>query len=229
MWDSLLAALKAVADVVSHFVVIASAIGVVWGLIVRAKKKLSKQSPEKMRGHRLALKSEFEEKLASLDELGSRCDAIVLNERDKSAYLKPVVSHRGIGPSNWFKVEVRGLYQNGVEVILDTVGLRINHASGEWSFAQGEKTDDHYFGLKVGRIPFSGIITLDWSGDEYHPFLHMYCRFDGYLRTPYETFRYYVKEPNRGHFVAIDEFRPWETGLTLFKRVILWIRLWLDV
>ena len=37
----------------------------------------------------------------------------------------------------------------------------------------------------VGRIPFSSIEAIDWVGDEFYGFTHIYCRFRAFGRGPY--------------------------------------------
>ena len=38
----------------------------------------------------------------------------------------------------------------------------------------------------IGRVPFEQIEAVEWGGDEYYSFPHIYCYFDAKNKQPYE-------------------------------------------
>ena len=52
--------------------------------------------------------------------------------------------------------------------------------------------------ILAGRIPFENIEAVDWDGDEYYYFPHIYCHFTN-RKEPYESVDYYteIQNPHR--------------------------------
>lgn len=40
--------------------------------------------------------------------------------------------------------------------------------------------------ILIGYVPYHRIEWIDWDGDEFYPYTHLYLHFDGPKRQPYE-------------------------------------------
>jgi hypothetical protein len=50
----------------------------------------------------------------------------------------------------------------------------------------------------VGYVPFENIESVDWHGDEYYGFPHLYCYFDARRKEPYEKLAFCEKKEMNG-------------------------------
>ena len=87
---------------------------------------------------------------------------------------------KGISP--WFRVSLVGTYHRGIQVGLRWTDLTM-HSDGEnyrrTNYKAGEKGDIK--ALLIGLIPFEDIENIDWEGDEYYDYPHIYCYFSHLL------------------------------------------------
>jgi len=51
--------------------------------------------------------------------------------------------------------------------------------------------------LLVGEIPYDSIVEVNWEGDEYYSFPHIYCHFN-HNDEPYERL-FYCEKIDMGH------------------------------
>ena len=109
----------------------------------------------------------------------------------------PKINERDVGISPWFKVEVSGFYDRGIEVFLSdwrkaVPALEADSFQSNWSLVkQDDNSESAVDVVAIGRIPFEFIERVDWSrSDGYYDTPHFYCRFSGPLREPYEDVFY---------------------------------------
>lgn len=90
----------------------------------------------------------------------------------------------GKGISSWFRVGLMDTYHEGI-----MLGLRWGRAVWDetiekWVFARlGEKGQNF---ILIGYVPYHRIEWIDWDGDEFYPYTHLYLHFDGPKNQPYE-------------------------------------------
>ena len=76
----------------------------------------------------------------------------------------------------------------------------VRHGDGNnWRYANyetGEEGDVN--AVLIGRIPYQNIAAVDWDGDEYYHFPHIYCYFDGERKQPYEELVFCIEKCNSG-------------------------------
>ena len=92
--------------------------GFLWDFIklIRFIKSLFHKNDEEEVKHALALKQEFQQNL-QYDESGRDCgEAIIINIKDRGSYPDADEDDRAFRISNWFKIELKGLYHNGLEI-----------------------------------------------------------------------------------------------------------------
>ncbi len=147
--------------------------------------------------HILAMKREVNDRLWKvLAETNG--DAIIRELRRKDSY--PDVDESLRSTSRWFKVELKGTYHAGIEVFASVENVVIRDGVARRADSDDSQAQGAYV---VGRIPYEAIEGIDWEGDEYYGFTHIYCRFRvGRRRGPYEEAVLYeieAHELSNGH------------------------------
>lgn len=82
----------------------------------------------------------------------------------------------------FFVTELRGLYHSGIEVYNRIVGLK---ETEEGLFVDYGGSGGAYL---IARIPFDWIDHIDFPGDEYEFYSHIFCRFKN-KGLPYKEYR----------------------------------------
>jgi len=82
----------------------------------------------------------------------------------------------------WFKVEFKQLYYNGIEVIFGIQEVIISQ-DGKWNLVDysDQNLKTKYKSVKVlevGRINFNNIVEYDMRGDEFTLYPHFFCKFN---------------------------------------------------
>lgn len=158
--------------------------------IVALVKSRLRPDPIKVAEHRSKFKEQLRKNLRQVDEHGLLGEAIIRDVARLDSY--PNLDSRRAGLSPWFKVEIKGLYHRGLEVVIRLDALKYEKAWTGWRFALHDEPGI-VVGVLVGRIPFDRICTIDWSGDEYYNRPHIYCSFPSRFQAPYESMLYYEK------------------------------------
>jgi hypothetical protein len=98
-------------------------------------------------------------------------------------------SSKGISP--WFRLGLAGTYHRGI-----MVGYRWDTLTKDgdgWRLTDdkaGEQGDVRV--MMISNIPYENIESVDWDGDEYYNFPHIYCWFSR-KKEPYEYTAFYTK------------------------------------
>lgn len=183
----------------------------------REWKKGQRAAPEARIAHRQKLKDDLSRNLRWPDR-SEWPEAIVRDLARMDDY--PELDESPWGISAWFKVEVKGLYHRGLEVILKLADVELSRTEAREADSKGTETV-----AIVGRIPFDAIVVVDWGGDEYYSTPHIYCWFDQ-SDGPYESIKVYRLPNERGFWERLDvEYRPrtysrwrrWQTHRALKK------------
>jgi hypothetical protein len=93
-------------------------------------------------------------------------------------------------------------YHRGILVGLGWERLRKRGDGDQWTFAGGTaKEADDLTLLLVGSIPYENVESVDWDGDGYYGFPHIYCFFS-FKGEPYEHVGFYseTKPPDMPPF-----------------------------
>ena len=152
-----------------------------------------KLTPEHKIELRQKWKRRFEDEIIKNWREKLRSDVIIRDVRRVDNY--PDTDEKSRGISSWFRLGLIDLYHRGIVVAFQWDRL-IQSEDGIWREKDYEK--DQEDGEKVilaGRIPFENIEAVDWEGDEYYYYPHIYCHFTN-KKEPYESVDYYVKIQN---------------------------------
>jgi hypothetical protein len=75
--------------------------------------------------------------------------------------------------------------------------LSRNRAAGDWAITKARNM------VLTGFIPYENIEMIDWDGDDYYPYPHIYCYFD--LKSkPYERLAYCEKGTINEHIYLLQ-------------------------
>lgn len=121
---------------------------------------------------------------------------VILRDLDRVDSYPEVLEDERISP--WFKVELAQLYHRGIQVFLQVGALSICE-DGSYRFRDtkgGEQGDKRAF--LVGEIPFTNIEAINFDGDEYDYFPHIFCHFSEKNNEPYERL-IFCEEIDMGH------------------------------
>lgn len=162
----------------------------IWRLTIARNRNLT---PEEKIELRQKWKPRFEEEIAKNWRDKLRSDVIVRDVHRMDNY--PDIDERARGISPWFRAGLIDLYHRGIVVSLQR-GRLIQTEEGSWREKDYENDDEE--GEKVilaGRMPFENIQAVEWDGDEYYNYPHIYCHFSS-RKTPYESVDYYAELQN---------------------------------
>jgi hypothetical protein len=174
-------------------------------LVRRRRRRLS---PSEIIELRQKWKPEFEQHLIELMSQQLRKDVIIRDMKRLDDY--PNInekSKRGISP--WFRVGLMGIYHKGALIGLRWTTLT-EDSEGELRFTdykKGEKGDVKV--ILMGYVPFENIASVDWRGDEYYGFPHLYCYFDARRNEPYEKVAF-CEERQLDHITYYTEVASYE-------------------
>lgn len=158
----------------------------IWGWVRGRKRRLS---PSEIVQLRQKWKTEFEQKLLERRRAGLRTDVIVRDMRRIDRY--PNTDDKGKGISPWFRVGLMGTYHKGILLGLRWETLTLDKDKNRWRFTNysvGEKGEVKV--ILMGYVPYESIETVNWDGDEYYGFPHIYCYFDARRKEPYESLEF---------------------------------------
>lgn len=138
-----------------------------------------------------------------------RTDAIIRDIKRVDSY-PDTNGEKGISP--WFRVELVGTYHRGILVALSWHNL-VEELDG-LRFANYKASEKgNLKALLIGRIRYEDIENVDWNGDEYYSYPHIYCFF---LRQkePYEDIGFYSENRLDANSVA-----PFYTRIDSYAKV----------
>ena len=151
---------------------------------------------EKIR-HREQLRKEFEQELLEIRSKDLRTD-VIIRDVDRVDGYPNVEDDESEGISAWFRLGLLETYTRGVRVAL-RIGMLTQCDDGfrYTDYKNGEKGDVKAY--LIGEIPFDSIVTVNWDGDEYYYFPHIYCHFN-HNAEPYERLIFCEKvDMGNGH------------------------------
>lgn len=112
-------------------------------------------------------------------------EVIIRNINRLDEYPNNTEPHRKNGISPWFKVSVVQTYERGFMVCLG-IGELVSIGEDKWRYRdwlKGEKGEKFWC---IGFIPYENIFDVDWDGDKYYNYPHIFCYFDQIRKQPYE-------------------------------------------
>jgi hypothetical protein len=159
----------------------------------------------------------FEARIWEKHQKKLREDVIIRDMKRIDTY--PELDNRK-GISLWFRVGLVGTYHRGILVGMRWEMLTRHDEEGKiWrltNYAASEEGDAKV--LLIGRIPYENIEEVDWDGDEYYGFPHIYCFFS-HKSEPYEHTGYCTQATNPGGLPFYTEVAEYEQVRRLSKKL----------
>ncbi|WP_333818165.1 hypothetical protein [Tabrizicola sp.] len=146
-------------------------------------------------------KTKFEDEIRTNFHEKLRTDIIIRDVARYDQYPNSPEQKRGISP--WFRLALLDTYHDGILVWLRWD--RLIH-TGPDTFRNADWSAEEEEGIKVvlaGKIPFYLIENVDFEGDEYYCYPHIFCHF-AIRKMPYESLDYYRE-------IERDGFPPFYT------------------
>jgi hypothetical protein len=141
---------------------------------------------------------------------------IIIRDVKRMDQYPDLADRPGISP--WFRLGLVGQYHRGIEVSLCISALIFEDSEKSWRKADYRtELDKSINAYLIGYIRYEDIISVDWGGDEYYGYPHLYCQF-GHSGQPYEKLSYCEMQslgPGQDFFVEIQSEK--EVRLTSLK------------
>jgi len=170
------------------------------------RNRQRRPSPSQLVALRQKWKDQFEPHIVGHYQRKLRSDVIVRDMKRIDNY--PDIDESGKGISPWFRVDLVGTYHRGVRLGLSWGTL--TKAGENWRYTNpgsGESGDIKV--MLIGSVPYENIEHVDWQGDEYYPYPHIYCFFS-YKKEPFEDLGFYTETiPSHGipSFTEIEGYK----------------------
>lgn len=157
-------------------------------------RRFKPMSPKQKIELRQKWKPRFEEHIRDHFARKLRSDVIIRDVKRIDQYPDTKDKEKGI--SSWFRLGLVGTYHRGILVAFQWNGL-VEVGKGKFRFIDYGKDDQHTKDdalkvLQVGMIPFENIEDVDFEGDEYYNYPHIYCHFV-HKGEPYERVAYFTQ------------------------------------
>lgn len=184
-------------------------------LALRPKRR--KLSPLEVVELRKKWKAEFEPKIWETHKKGLRMDVIIRDMKRIDSY--PHVDEEAKGISPWFRMGLVGTYHRGI-LLAHSWHMLTKHDSGQWRFTNYEACEQGDIKvLMISCIPYENIENVDWDGDEFYGFPHIYCFFD-LKKEPYEHTAFYTENTLfSGGLPFYTEIAPYDPVRRLSKKL----------
>ncbi|QBR84707.1 hypothetical protein E3983_10220 [Legionella israelensis] len=164
---------------------------------------------------RIELQKEFDEYLIeNIWKKKYRSDVIIRDvKRIDKSYPEAEKSEK-IG--SWFRIGLLDTYHRGILVGL-SVSRLIETPEGIRHLKQDE--NEYFTAFLVGKIPYDSIENVNWEGDEYYNYPHIFCHFEHKNKEPYEELIYCVENTNNLERKFYTEVAKHEDVINLDKKI----------
>jgi hypothetical protein len=158
-----------------------------WGVVAAlwrwSRRNKRRLTPQEKLALRLRWKTEFEQKLAAQQTKDIKSIEVIIRDMRRMDHYPDAKGGKGISP--WFNGHVLYTYERGIMIGLSWESLKIADDGDNLRFCNWEEPGDIKL-MRMGLIPYEGIEHVDWHGDHYYAYPHIYCYFDQKLGQPYE-------------------------------------------
>jgi hypothetical protein len=198
-------------DIISYGKVAWGVVRYLWRWARRNRRNLTPQQKLELRAR---WKPPVESWLLKHNREKLRHDCIVRDMKRIDEYPN---AKKGRGISAWFRVSLIDTYERGLMVGLRIEGL-VEESSG-WRLGDYENERDRMVNMVLtGFIPCENIEMIDWDGDDYYPYPHIYCYFD-FKGEPYERLAYCENGTIDEHIIFYKEIAKYHSVLKLTKKL----------
>lgn len=163
------------------------------------RRTLRRPDPVAVLKRRAAVKEEIQQHLYAKDaNWGDPPEIIVVRLGKHDDYPNATPSVFGSGPSNWFKAEVKGLHDRGVETYSIIEELVVKKGKAR----RADNDSDARTVYVVGRLPYERIGHIDWEPDPTYGAPRFFVEYTSVRRRAYREVVLY----ERGVYGNDDSF-----------------------
>jgi len=161
----------------------------------------SKKNNEEILAKRAEIKKKLQEKIDNLNGI----NIIIRDISRMDSY--PNVNEKDKGISSWFKLEYKCISHKSIDFFISIDSIKYDKFKKGWVTC--EYSYDAVNAFVIGKIPFEYIVEIDWEGDEYYNYPHLYCNFDSKNKSPYYEVVYALREDLDGYvlYEEIDSLK----------------------
>lgn len=146
------------------------------------KREGIKLTPSELVKHNEKYRKIFSEHISDYRSKNYRKDVIIRHVNRSDEY--PNTADKGKGISSWFRAGLVDTYHNGILVALQFYEL-IETPEG-YRFRDYKKEEKGDIGVYlIGKIPYEFIEEVNFDGDEYYNYTHIFCHYKN-KGQPYE-------------------------------------------
>jgi hypothetical protein len=166
---------------------VVAALGAFFGLLPRIidhfRTHRSASEPENVLQHRLEMEAKFKAEFQTNFSDGYAPRVIIRDLQRMDKYPDTTPNRRRI--SAWARMELKGLYERGIELYYEIVTIKHEEVDGAWRLADHDEENTET-GAVLARIPYEFINRLNPNGDCYYPEPHIFCAFKGIGGTAFQ-------------------------------------------
>lgn len=185
-----------------------------------------KLTPAQVIERRQKWKPLFEQEIVTNWRDKLRRDVVIRDMRRIDKYPDVEEGAKGISP--WFRVGLIDTYHRGILVAFQWAQLVEEQDGGFREYQHGVDNDNGLKVLHAAKIPFENIENVDFKGDQFYPYPHIYCYFT-IKGQPYESIGYYEERENPGgrpfYTLVADQEDVLRRSPHLTRRLSVWRRL----
>lgn len=178
-------------------------------LRVWVRRRFHMLSPEERLARREKWKERFREEIWKREEKELRQDVIIRDVRRLDHYPD---SSDAKGISAWFRAALVGQYHRGIELGLSIHTLAFEEeegTDGAWRLADPHVETETITAYLIGYVRYDDIEHVDWNGDEYYNYPHIYCHF-AQRGQPYEKLAFCERKSIHPKHYFFSEIAPYE-------------------
>jgi hypothetical protein len=173
------------------------------------RRRFHRLTPEERLARREKWKERFREEIWNREKEELRQDVIIRDVRRLDDYPD---GPEGKGISSWFRVAMVGQYHRGVQLGLSIHSLVFEESEGSdgaWRLAGAHDTKETTNAYLIGYVRYDDIEQVDWYGDEYYNFPHIYCHFAS-RGQPYEKLAFCERKSIHPKHYFFTEIAPYQ-------------------
>jgi len=168
-------------------------------------KHFKGKPPEEILKIRLDMRKECEKNMPRPTK--NHTPDLLVRDIDRMDYYLHENPKRAYASYAWFRNELKGYDHRAIHCFISMpVEVVYEKEKKKWRFAK--RDEKGIVAYPVGSIAYEQIVKIDWNGDGYYPYPHIYVKYK--KGSPYYTIRYHLREGSEEHeyFREIEGWEP---------------------
>lgn len=160
----------------------------------RLRSRRRELTPQQVVALRAKWSPEFEE------EINQNCrdrlsKDIIMHDMRRLNDYPDIKRNPKAGISPWFRAALVGTYHRGALIWLGGDDLVEDAGGLGWRYRdKNDREEVSVRAVLIGKMPYEFVESVNWKGDHYYIYPHIYCWFDARKRQPYEEIVYALEK-----------------------------------